>query len=141
MQLQKCQMALTISYYYRCLDELFYEADYDERYYPACERIGIMMYSFLFGVTIVLGVQVFCSLVFVFRKPRTFTTKDMEAGVVVMMPCYNEGPHELQKTIDSVVMTKVRHRRRVYLSSVFFFVLALILNRVRFCSTPKRIEL
>jgi hypothetical protein len=107
-------MALTTLCYFRCLDELFYEADYDERYYPACEKIGIMMYTFLFVVTIVLGVQVFCSLVFVFRKPRTFTAKDMEAGVVVMMPCYNEGPHELQKTIDSVVMTKVRHNRRGY---------------------------
>ncbi|GAX11544.1 chitin synthase [Fistulifera solaris] len=96
-----------------CLDELFYEADYDERYYPACEKIGIMMYTFLFVVAIVLGVQVFCSLVFLFRKPRTFTAKDMEAGVVVMMPCYNEGPHELQKTIDSVVMTKYPEENRV----------------------------
>lgn len=72
-----------------------------------------MMYLLLFGVAAVLAVQVLCSLVFVFRKPRTFTAKDMEAGIIVMVPCYNEGPHELRKTIDSVAMTKYPEENRV----------------------------
>lgn len=74
----------------------------------------MMMYFFLFRVTAVLTVHVVGSLIFfLLRGQGTFTAKDMEAGVVMMMPCYNEGPHELQKTMDSVVMMKYPEENRV----------------------------
>jgi len=88
-----------------CMDELFYEALIDDRYDPVCAKIGILMYIFLFFVVGMLVVQVMCSLLYLFRKHRTFEDADLQAAVMIMVPCYNEGDAELRKTINSCLMT------------------------------------
>jgi chitin synthase len=90
---------------YSCLDELFFEARIDDRFDPVCKAIGVFMYLFLFLVTGMLVVQVMCSLVYLARKHRVFHDDDLQAGVMIMVPCYNEGETELTKTIESCVGT------------------------------------
>ena len=99
--------------YDRCLDELFFEARVDDRFDPVCQAIGVFMYIFLFVVTGMLVVQVLCSLVYLARKHRVFHEDDLQAGVMIMVPCYNEGTGELQKTISSCVQTSYPYENKV----------------------------
>ena len=98
-----------------CLDELFYEARIDDRYDPFCEKIGVLMYFFLFLVTGLLAVQVMCSMFYLFRRHRAFDVTSTEAGVIVLVPCYNEGDVELRKTINSCVETSYPEDNKVLL--------------------------
>lgn len=91
--------------FHSCLDQLFFEATVDDRYDPACNSIGVLMYFFLFFITGMLAVQVLCSFLYLCRRHRQFTEDDLQAAVMVMVPCYNEGDGELRKTLDSVINT------------------------------------
>jgi chitin synthase len=88
-----------------CLDELFFEARIDDRYDKGCNSIGVLMYVFLFFVVGMQAIQVLCSMIYLFRSHRIFADEDLQAAVMVMVPCYNEGEVELRKTINSVLMT------------------------------------
>ena len=48
-------------------------------------------------------VQVVCSLAYIARRPPYVKDSEMQAGVMVMVPCYNEGFSELRKTINSIL--------------------------------------
>jgi len=71
------------------------------------------MYLFLFLVTGMLCVQVVCSLVYLARKHRVFHNDDLQAGVMIMVPCYNEGATELRKTITSCLQTTYPYENKV----------------------------
>jgi chitin synthase len=89
------------------MDELFFEGRIDDRYNPTCDKVGVLKYFFLFLVTGLLAIQAVCSLLFYLFRRRNiqFTEHDVEAGVVIVVPCYDEGHDQLRKTIDSCVLT------------------------------------
>lgn len=98
-----------------CLDDLFYVGVIDDRSDPVCHALNIIMFSVLIFVAFILVLQCLCSLLYLARSNRTFTKKDGEAPVMVMVPCYNEGELELRKTIDSVVATSYPGQNKVLL--------------------------
>jgi len=71
------------------------------------------MYFFLFFIAGMLIVQVMCSMLYLARKHRNFHEDDLQAAVMVMVPCYNEGVSELRKTINSVLMTSYPPENKV----------------------------
>jgi hypothetical protein len=99
--------------YLFCLDELFFEAYLDDRYDPVCQSIGIFMYMFLFFVVGMLIIQVLCSLLYLAQKSRTFLEEHLQAAVMIMVPCYNEGETELRKTIRSCLDTTYPYENKV----------------------------
>ncbi len=96
-----------------CLDELFFEAYLDDRYDPVCQSIGIFMYMFLFFVVGMLTIQVLCSLLYLAQKSRTFLEEHLQAAVMIMVPCYNEGETELRKTIRSCLDTTYPYENKI----------------------------
>jgi chitin synthase len=117
----------------RCFDELFYEARLDDRYDPACRSIGVFMYFFLFFIAGLLFVQVGCSLVYLARKHRIFHEDDLQAAVMVMVPCYNEGNTELEKTCNSVLRTSYPVENKV----MCIVADGVITGSGETCSTPE----
>lgn len=86
---------------------------------PTCIALNYIMYGILFFAAGLLALQCLCSL-FIgaqslyhrIRKSQT-SEDDQEAAVLVMVPCYNEGEHELRKTIKSIVMTDYPDENKV----------------------------
>ena len=72
------------------------------RYNETCARIAIAQYIFVGIFSLIMLVQVVCSLVYISRRPPFVKDEDMQAGVLVMVPCYNESESELRKTIHSI---------------------------------------
>jgi chitin synthase len=71
------------------------------------------MFGLLYFVAALMLLQCICSMIvginsLCLRMERTkkpFTEDDMQAGVMIMVPCYNEGDAELRKTIKSILNT------------------------------------
>jgi len=99
---------------YFCREKTFLDGQkwYDENLSTACYGLNVAMYAILFLVAGLLVLQCICSLalgvrsmIYRFRK-RKIDHDDFDEGVMVMVPCYNEGDSELKKTIDSILYTK-----------------------------------
>ena len=96
-----------------CLDELFYHGQIDDRYTETCVRIAMSQYVLVAIFSFLTAVQVICSLAYIARRPPFVKEDDMQAGVMVMVPCYNESDNELRKTIDSVLANKYPDENKV----------------------------
>ena len=90
-------------------------------------------------IAAVLAIQCLCSLIYLVRLKRvsvilccflfismhinlhsslplqTIKREDTRSKIIVMVPCYNEGPKELRKTIDSVMDTTYPDDNKVLL--------------------------
>ena len=73
------------------------------------------MYSVMIIIAAVLAIQCLCSLIYLVRLKRTIKREDTRSKIIVMVPCYNEGPKELRKTIDSVMDTTYPDDNKVLL--------------------------
>ena len=98
---------------FRCLGQLYYHGEVDERYSETCQRIAISQYVFVGIFSFLTAVQVLCSLAYIARRPPFVKEDDMQAGVMVMVPCYNESDKELRKTIDSVLANQYPDENKV----------------------------
>jgi chitin synthase len=85
-----------------------------------CTGVRIVTYIVLYGIASLLVLQCICSLImgmnslcFRLSDDRPFSANDMEAPVMVMVPCYNEGEKELRKTITSIVDTDYPTSKKV----------------------------
>ena len=72
-----------------------------------CQFLNMTMFTIMFLIVVILGVQCLCSLIYLLRFGRTCCKavrgeKYQMAKVIVTVPCYNEGTEELTKTINSV---------------------------------------
>jgi chitin synthase len=65
--------------------------------------LSIAQYVFVGILSFLVVVQVACSLIYIARRPQFVKEEDMQAGLLVMVPCYNESDKELRKTVDSVL--------------------------------------
>ncbi|KAL7478355.1 hypothetical protein ACHAW6_004123 [Cyclotella cf. meneghiniana] len=79
-----------------------------------CQLLSILMYSIMMIISLVLVVQCLCSLLYVVRR-QPHIQENETSRVIVMVPCYNEGTKELQKTIDSVLNTTYPSENKVLL--------------------------
>ncbi|KAL7486089.1 hypothetical protein ACHAW6_011688 [Cyclotella cf. meneghiniana] len=80
-----------------------------------CQLLSILMYSIMMIISLVLVVQCVCSLRYVVRRKPEILPEDETSRVIVMVPCYNEGTNELQKTIDSILYTTYPSQNKVLL--------------------------
>ena len=72
--------------YLDCLNNLFYVGVVDTRSNAACQALNMTMYIMLFFVASLLLVQCICSLFYLARPHRSFTAKDGESPVMIMVP-------------------------------------------------------
>ena len=72
--------------YLDCLNNLFYVGVVDARSNAACQALNMSMYIMLFFVASLLVLQCFCSLLYLARPHRSFTAKDGESPVMIMVP-------------------------------------------------------
>jgi chitin synthase len=72
--------------YLDCLNDLFYVGVVDARGNDACRALNLTMYIMLVFVASMLCVQCLCSLLYLARPHRSFTAKDGESPVMVVVP-------------------------------------------------------
>jgi len=68
------------------MDELFYVGLLDTRGNDACRALNMTMYIMLIFVASLLVLQLVCSLFYLARPHRSFTAKDEESPVMIMVP-------------------------------------------------------
>ena len=86
------------------MDELFFIGEVDQRNSEICMKSTYVNYTFLLLVGVLILTQVLCSVLYITRRVPEVEQEDMQAGVLVMVPCYNESEKELGKTIESVLL-------------------------------------
>ena len=72
--------------YLDCMDQLFYVGVVDTRSNAACQTLNMAMYVMLVFVAALLVLQCICSLLYLARPHRSFTSKDGESPVMIMVP-------------------------------------------------------
>jgi cellulose synthase/poly-beta-1,6-N-acetylglucosamine synthase-like glycosyltransferase len=97
----------------RCLDELFSFAQIDTRYKESCTRLSLSQYILVGILSFLIVVQVVCSLFYIARRTPFVKEEEMQKGILVMVPCYNESDKELRKTVDSVLANDYPDEKRI----------------------------
>ena len=72
--------------YLDCMDQLFYVGVVDNRGNDACRALNLTMYAMLVFVASMLVLQCLCSLLYLARPHRSYTTQDGTSPVMIMVP-------------------------------------------------------
>ena len=68
----------------------FYHAHIDSRFSLVCNNIGIAQYVLVGIFSLLIFAKIICSLAYIAKRPPFVKDTDMQAGVMIMLPCYNE---------------------------------------------------
>jgi cellulose synthase/poly-beta-1,6-N-acetylglucosamine synthase-like glycosyltransferase len=96
-------------------------SEFEQYVDPACTGLQYAMFGLLYFVAALMLLQCICSMIVginslclrMERKKKPFTEEDLQAGVMIMVPCYNEGDAELRKTIKSILNTDYPDENKV----------------------------
>ncbi|KAL6309476.1 glycosyltransferase family 2 protein [Sparassis latifolia] len=92
-----------------CLRNLFAIGKVDSRNSPKCQFSTYFLLSLSIIMVSVIGFKFIASINFGFAR----APEDHDKFVICQVPCYTEGAHSLQQTIDSLAQTKYDDKRKL----------------------------